>query len=521
MSGIFNKLLVTEKKLLLALLVAALILWLIFLGNSPLRDWDEGTIAQVARDIVQAPSGSLRWLYPTLAGEAYHNKPPLMHLLIAGAYSIGGVNEWTTRLPGAIITASGVPLLYLLGRSLFNCNLPALFSALVYLTMLPVVRHGRLAMLDGTLVTFFLLTLYCLLKARHNQKYALGAGLGLGLIALTKGIIILLLGGIAGLFLLVNKQFFLLKSPYLWIGLFLGNAPAIAWHIAQLQYYGNNFLQINLQSQGFNRIFQSVEGNRGPLWFYLLEILKYGFPWLIFLPGGINLAWKKRHTSWGCLILVGTIVYLVSISIMRTKLPWYVMPTYPFLALAIGVKLADVWEHRQVKSKAWVVLFAILAIAGLGGCVYFTTTEPQPVLIAMSLILAVSMAIVVWLVNKGDRRFIPVLFVGMYAVLFLFMSSQSWIWELNEAFPVKPVAALIRQHVPPATKIYTSFTYGRPSLNFYCDCKVVPSDLSLLQQKENDYWLIDNNMLEKVKLSENQILGKEENFTLVKTSTKS
>lgn len=510
---------VTEKKLLLGLLVAALTLWLIFLGNSPLRDWDEGTIAQVARDIWQAPLGSLRWLHPTLAGEAYHNKPPLMHLLIAWAYSIGGVNEWTTRLPGAVITALGVPLLYLLGRLLFHRSLPALFSALVYLTMLPVVRHGRLAMLDGTIITFFLLALYCLLKARHNQKYALGVGLGLGLIALTKGIMVLLLGGIAGLFLLADRQFFLLKSPYLWLGLFLGNAPAIAWYIAQWQYYGGSFLQINLQSQSFNRLFQSVEGHSGPPWYYLLEIIKYSFPWLLFLPGGLYLAWKKRYTSWGCLILVGTIVYLVSISIMKTKLPWYVMPIYPFLALAIGAKLADVWEHHHVKSKAWVVLFAILAIAGLGGCVYFTTTEPQPVLVAMSLVLAVSMAIVARLVSRSDRRFIPLLFAGMYAVLFLLMSSQLWIWELNEAFPVKPVAALISQHITPGTKIYTSFAYGRPSLDFYCNCQVIPADLSLLQQKESNYWLLDNTMLEKINLSEMQILGKVDNFTLVTSLT--
>ncbi|MBD2503549.1 ArnT family glycosyltransferase [Anabaena azotica] len=507
---------VTEKKLLLGLSVAALALWLIFLGNSPLRDWDEGTIAQVARDIWQAPVGSLRWLYPTLAGEAYHNKPPLMHLLIAWTYSIAGVNEWTTRLPGAVITALGVPLLYLLGRLLFN-RIPALFTALVYLTMLPVVRHGRLAMLDGTVITFFLLALYCLLKASHNQKYALGVGLGLGLIALTKGMMVLLLGGIAGLFLLADRQFFLLKSPYLWLGLFLGNAPAIAWHIAQLQYYGNNFLQTNLQSQSFNRLFESVEGHSGPPWYYLLEILKYGFPWLLFLPGGLYLAWRKRHTSWGCLILVGTTVYLVSISIMKTKLPWYVMPIYPFLALAIGVKLADVWEHRQVKSKAWVILFSLIAIAGLGGGVYFSTTEPQPILVVMSLILTVTMAIVAWFVSRSDRRFIPLLFAGMYAVLFLLMSSQLWIWELNEAFPVKPVATLIRQHITPGTKIYTSFAYSRPSLDFYCNCQVIPTTTSVLQEKSSNkfYLLLDNSTVNEIDLSHRKLLGNANSFSLI------
>lgn len=134
---------------ILGLLLAAVILFSINLGGLPLRDWDEGTVAQVAREIWRSPANSQRWLYPTLNGEPYLNKPPLMHILIAFAYAIGGVNEWTSRLPGALLTAISVPLLYGIGREIFVQRPPAVFSALVYLTLLPVVRHGRLAMLDG------------------------------------------------------------------------------------------------------------------------------------------------------------------------------------------------------------------------------------------------------------------------------------------------------------------------------------------------------------------------------------
>ncbi|MBD2362016.1 glycosyltransferase family 39 protein [Anabaena minutissima FACHB-250] len=506
-----------EKEWLLSLCVLSILLWLICLGNSPLRDWDEATIAQVAREIWRSPLGSMGWLYPTLAGEPYHNKPPLIHLLIAWAYSLGGVNEWTTRLPGAVLTALGVPLLFSLGRLIFQCNLPALFSALVYMTMLPVVRHGRLAMLDGALVTFFLLVLFCLFKARKNQRYALGVGFGLGLIALTKGMIVLLLGGIICLFLLVNKQLSLWKNPYLWIGILLGIIPAIAWYIAQWQHYGNSFLQINLQSQTFDRLIQPVDGNTGLSWYYLLEILKYGFPWLLFLPGGFYLAGKQRHTTWGCLVLVGTVVYLVTISLMKTKLPWYVIPVYPFLALAVGAELSEVWEDRHIQGRIWTVIFVLLSIAGVGGCVYFAIADPQPVLIVMSIVLAISMGIVAWLVSRGDRNFIPVLFIGMYLVLAMLMSSQSWIWELNEAFPVKPVAALIRANVLPQTKIYTSFAYNRPSLDFYCDCQVIAASSSTLKQMwvDKSYLLLDNATLQTINLPNSQILGNSEQFTLI------
>ena len=103
----------------LGLLLAAILLFGVNLGTVPLQPGQESTVAQVAQEIWQAPDGALKWLYPTLAGEPYLNQPPLLHLLIAAAYSIGGVNEWTTRLPGMLLMAVSVPLLYGIGREIF------------------------------------------------------------------------------------------------------------------------------------------------------------------------------------------------------------------------------------------------------------------------------------------------------------------------------------------------------------------------------------------------------------------
>ncbi|MFM6076637.1 MAG: ArnT family glycosyltransferase, partial [Dolichospermum sp.] len=126
---------VVEKKIdwlwLLVLLLAAVILFTINLGGLPLQNGDETIVAQVAREIWQAPADSMHWLYPTLGGQPYHHTPPLMHWLITWAYALGGVNEWTTRLPGAILTAISVPLLYCLGREIFRQRWVAIYSSLI------------------------------------------------------------------------------------------------------------------------------------------------------------------------------------------------------------------------------------------------------------------------------------------------------------------------------------------------------------------------------------------------------
>ena len=136
----------------------------------------------------------------------------------------------------------------------------------------------------------------------------------------------------------------------------------------------------------------------------------------------------------------------------------------------------------------------------------------------MSIILAITMGITAWLINQHNRQFISVLFLGMYLVLALLMSSQSWIWELNEKFSVVPVAALIRDNVTPGTQIYTSFPDSRPSLDFYSDCKIIPTSIADLQNRffEKSYLLVDNEALQKMNLKQSKMIGEANGFNLIK-----
>lgn len=509
-----------DKLWILGLLLAAVILFSINLGELPLRDWDEGTVAQVAREIWRSPADSLRWLYPTLGGEPYLNKPPLMHLLIAFAYSIGGVNEWTSRFPGAMLTATSVPLLYCIGREIFSQRTPAVFAALVYLTLLPVVRHGRLAMLDGAVVCFFLFMVWCLLRSRRNLRYCLGVGIGFGLICLTKGILGVLLGAIALLFLIWDTPR-LLSSWYLWTGIVIGSAPVIAWYTAQWLHYGNTFTDTGIVNQSLSRIWSSVEGHAGPPWYYILEILKYGWPWLIFLPQGLRKTWENRNLSWAKLVLVWSSVYLLTISIMGTKLPWYVLPIYPAIALSVGVQLAQVWHMRPASyPRAWVAFLALMAVGATFGSFYFGWSGAKDWELQLILLAAAgTMTLATLLAMRGDRQFLVILIWGMYVSLLLFMTSRQWVWELAEAYPVKPVAAMIQSNTPINQKIYTSYPYGRPSLDFYSDRQIIPLATSELQhhwqQNPQPYLLLDESTLGNLTLESVKSVGTAAGWTLI------
>ena len=513
-----------DRAIATGLLGAALVLLLTGLGGVPLRDWDEGTVAQVAREIAQAPSGSQRWLFPTLWGEPYLNKPPLVHWAIAAAYALGGISEWTARLPGALCTALSAPLLYALGRESFVRRLPAALAVLVYLTLLPVVRHGRLAMLDGTVLVVGLLMLLAALRARRDLRWSLGLGVGLGLMALTKGMMALLWLAFALAFLQVDAPR-VLRSRYLWLGLLLGSLPAAAWYAAQFWHYGEAFVETTVIRQSLQRITSGTGDLAAPPWYYG-PILLRALPWLPLMAYGLGLAWVERQWGWAKLVLVWSGLHWAAILLMASKLPWYILPAYPALALATGAQLQAVLEQPSDRPypHAWTVILAILAIAAGAGSVYYSWQDPPELWLVVILAgLAIALGASAWLVARRDPQFVAVLVWGCYVSLLLLFASPHWLWELNEAYPVKPVAAIVRQNVPPERTVYTDFAYNRPSLNFYSQHQVVPlADQGLerrWQTRPQAFLLLRSQALERLALeAPNRVASAPPNWVLVHPS---
>ena len=505
--GVFNR----DSLYILCLLILAIALYTSGLKDPALRDWDEGIVAGVARDIWRGFPEQNVWLYPTINnGQPYWNKPPLIHWLIACSYGLFGINEWSTRLFPALISACSIPLLYKIGREVFSDRTPALLSALVYLTLLPIARHGKVAMLDGAINCWFCFAVWCLLKGRKDRRWLLGTGSGIGAICLTKGIMMgVLLGGIIAIFLLWDSPKLIL-SPYLGISLLLGVIPAIAWYLLQYWHYGSGFLGTNLGEQTFNRIWQPISNAANPPWYYLLEIAKYGLPWLIFLPQGIGLAIKNNHLSWARLTLVWCGVYLLTISLMVTKLPWYIMPIYPGLSLLIGASLEIAWQ-KNIYPRSWKISLTVVALACWVGGVYLGFSDQIAKELALIVgLLAIAFTIASVLLWLSDRYFILTTIVGFYLALLLLFNSNHWLWELNEAFPVRSIAATIKLYTLSGQNIYTVYPYSRPSLEFYSERQVVPvSDVELKQlwQEQPVYLLLDRDGVKRLDLKNYVRLG--------------
>ncbi len=439
-----------ERMWLLGLLLAALLLFSISLDSPPLLDWGEKTINLVAREISKTSQGSWQWFYPTFKGQPYLEEPPFLYWLIACTYNLVGNSEWTTRLPGAILSALSVPLLYGIGREIFPSRQSAIFSSLIYLTLLPVVHYGRLAIVDGTALCFVMFMMWSVLRSRRDLRWALGAGIGLALICLTKGLLLgFLFLAIALLFLSWDTPR-LLTSGYWWLGWFLGMAPGLAWYGIPL-LYGQTFITMGLLKQTLQPLGLAVGDRHRSPWYYLVELLKFSVPWLLFWPYGLWLGWENRNWGWAKLVLVWVGVYGVAISLIVTKLPWYALPLYPALALAGGMQLAEVWHWPSRKSfpRAWIVGLSLMALLAAGVSIYLVVIDADISLPVISALVALTMAIAAILVAKRDLQFIAILFWGMYVSLMLFVTSPYWTWNWQEAESVEPVATSFQLSATP------------------------------------------------------------------------
>ena len=217
---------------------------LVGLGDLPLRDFDEGIVARVAFELSQKQGPEA--LLPTLWDSPYLNKPPGLHWLITAAVQLNNNGEASlTRLPSntlvrlapAVLSTLIVPLGGLAQWHLRpNDRTSCLATAAILLTLMPVVRHGRLAMLDGPQLSAMALLWVLVLsldRSPMDRWRALGAGLISSGMLLLKAPLLLPAAAAALIPMLWGGE---LRRWWRWplAGWFgVGLIPGLAWHLWQ------------------------------------------------------------------------------------------------------------------------------------------------------------------------------------------------------------------------------------------------------------------------------------------------
>ena len=465
------------------------------LGQLPLRDWDESLVARVALEASQRPWPDV--LFPVFWGDPYLNKPPGLHLLIAAAIRLWRAAngaapqalppEWVLRLVPAVLSSTVVPLVGLVQARL-RPRQPAvaLASAAMALTLMPLARHGRLVMLDGSQLAAILLLWWALLSPVPQRGSLLlhGALTGLAGSALLLLKAPLALPVLAGSLLLraCDRDLGKRHWPWLLAGLVIGLLPGLAWHGAHVLVRGPDALEMWL-GQGFARLHQRIEGHSGGPAMPITEVLEGGWPWLALWPSAMGLAWRERHTHAGRWSLGTTLLTAALVLPLSTQLPWYSLLLWPPMLLSCAPVLVWLVDRtpelrpgwpaltRQV-PKFWALLGTLLGVFAL---VAFTNGGQSlrplaPVAAAGGVGLLAGGA---WLLARQQRRRLAgaiLLIAGLWGALLALLSGPLWLWELNESWPVLPVASAVRRHPEGSAQLWQ--LEERPSLNWYVGQRV-------------------------------------------------
>ena len=297
--------------LILAVIFAAVQLGSLF--TPPLLDDADASHAQAAQHMAQTGD----WVTLKVDGIRYLEKPPLPYWMEAVLYRIFGENVFATRLPNSLAILGMAWLVWLWAGRAWGRR-AGFYAALGVLTSIGPFLFTRFAIPEALLSFFLLFALYSFITGLESRRpirfYGMWASLALAL--LTKGLI-------APLFFLAAAVPLLLLSG-LWrrwrdlkplTGLLLFLAIAAPWHILaglanpdQGHPVGNHPTPGNVHGFWYfyflnEHVFRFLgtrfphDYNRMPVVWYWLAHLVWLFPWSLFLPAVIVVAWRTRH-SW-------------------------------------------------------------------------------------------------------------------------------------------------------------------------------------------------------------------------------
>ena len=468
------------------LLLAAgfLALYVFTTTRSTLWDRDEPRFATASREMINTG----QYLYPTFNGELRPDKPILIYWLMSVSMRLFGPSELACRFfaPWAAV-AAGL-LTCWIGRRLFTSRV-GVWSLAILLSTPLMVMTGTAATTDAVLLALIVAALvpfFFTIEAQPRLLHGMAMTAALAAALLTKGPVGLLPLLTIGSVLVMARDRgrqprchwgMPLIASLLALGIFL------IWAVPANLATDGEILRRGLGHHVLNRAVQPLEHHGGNLLIYLpyyFLVIGLAFsPWTIFLPGAVSatIGGRLGGAIGRSLLISWAIPTFLVMTLCVTKLPHYVLPLWPALALAVA-GVIDAAERqtltardiRWLKRGAWLygpvaVIFGVALIAAP----WYLDDTPLRVLgaVAGSTVLLMS---VVGLRHHVAGRFQASAWTALigWAITHGLIAGAGLPMMERFAKPAVNVARTIAQHTDSQVPVATH-GFNEPSLNFYID----------------------------------------------------
>jgi len=465
------------------LVIAVAVIWFANLEYRKLIKPDEGRYAEIPREMVA--SGD--WTTPRLNGLKYFEKPPLQYWATATAYTVFGEHQWTSRLWTALTGFAGIVLVWFAGSRLFGRE-AANYAAILLGSSMLYVLMAHINTLDMGVTFFITLGILGLSLAQtqtdttKRRNWMLIAWAGLGLAVLSKGLMGLILPG-AALFIycVVQRDFSVLKRMHWLPGLavfFLITAP---WFYLVMKA-NPEFFQRFFIYEHYLRFTTKVHDRYQP-WYYFVPILLLGaLPWTVLMFDTLMRTWKggaraaNVFSAERFLLIWAVFIYLF-FSVSSSKLPSYLLPMFPALALLMGKQLVEISSRRLF----WLIAPILpLMLLGLGLAPFTARLADTPLqvqgygeyawwLVAAALIWSLGMIAALVLLrrpNLAEASKPAAVLVLAFSSLFAAQLGTSGYNTIAKERSAYFIAEAIRPYVKADEPFYSIATYEQ-TLPFY------------------------------------------------------
>lgn len=330
-----------------------------------LFDLDEGFYAAVVADMMRRGD----WITPTLNGAPWFEKPILAYWLAIPSVAVFG-EQWGPRLPSVLCTLATTWTLFRFVRRHVD-DRAARLVAMVYGTNLLVVALGRMMMTDAPLVLCLTIAMTQLADWRLSdgcpiglKRWAcIGAAIGFGVLA--KGPVAILLFGAVFLFSTIFVPAFRGAWKSAWpVGLLVCGIVAALWYWPCYVVNGQLFVDKFLIEQNIGRFSGGDRAHSVPFWshplYYPVILFLTALPWIV---PALGRRAKAPTTDFQKFCTVWFLVPLAFFTVSGTKLPHYILPSVPPLAILIGMRLQAKNPNRSWEKWAvvWSPVLLVLA----------------------------------------------------------------------------------------------------------------------------------------------------------------
>ena len=482
--------------------LAVALIWFGTLGVRPLAHPDEGRYSEISREMLQ--SGD--WVTPRLDGLKYFEKPPLQYWATAAAFKAFGTSDFVARLWTALCGFISVFAVWWTARRLWGAE-SALYAGMAAAGMSYIYAISHVVTLDSAVSGFLTLALCGFLLSQHdaatsadNRRWMLFTWASMAAAMLSKGLIgVVLPGAVLVLYSLTCRDWRVWPRMQWWLGLPLFALIAVPWHV-MVHMRNPEWAHFYFIHEHFER-FTTTEHKRTGAWWYFLPLLAAGaLPWTSLLPQALVQGWRQDAGHFRprrFLVLWAGFIFLF-FSLSGSKLPGYILPVFPALALLLGPTLAAL-PARKLRAHAWPVLVLMLVLA-VGAPIFAQTgSERTPMdlnraamawlLPAALVFLGCAAAAMRLALREQKAQAVALLAAGSL----LFWSGM--MFGYNGYSPVMSSAALAQKlegQLSPGAPAYTVRIYDQ-TLPYYLQRTVIPvewtDELQLGEEQEPERWI--------------------------------